>query len=231
MERKVQWNKIGWLVLFSIAMGFLEATVVVYLRQIYYPGGFRFPLAMMDPQIITLELLREVATVVMLVGVAALTGRSINQRVAYFLIAFSSWDIFYYVFLKLLLDWPESFLTWDILFLIPVPWIGPVLTPCLVSMTMLLLAATLLYHDLQGSSHRMRNIAWTLLISGSLVVILSWTLDYFVISLRTDESPEETLAVLSNFIPQSYSWWLFASGETLLLSGIYFFWKRGKRRI
>ena len=229
MERKVQWNRIIWLALFSIAMGFLESTVVIYLRQIYYPGGFRFPLALMDSQIITIELLREVATVIMLASVAALTGRSFNQRLAYFLAAFSIWDIFYYVFLKLMLDWPESFFTWDILFLIPVPWIGPVLAPCLISMTMLLFAVILLYHDVHSPSHRLRNRDWALLIPGSLLVILSWTWDYFILSFRSDESPEETLAVLSNFVPQSYPWWLFGLGEILLLSGIFYFWKRTRR--
>ena len=230
MERKAPWNRIIWLALFSIAMGFLETTVVIYLRQIYYPGGFRFPLTLMDSQIITVELLREIGTVVMLVSVAALAGRSFNQRLAYFLAAFSIWDLFYYVFLKLMLDWPESFLTWDILFLIPVPWIGPVLAPCLISVTMLLFAATLLYHDIHNPSHRLRNTDWALLIPGSLLVILSWTWDYFVLSFRNDESPEEALAVLSNFIPQSYPWWLFLSGEILLLWGIFSFWKRRRMK-
>src|SRR5258706_13054156 len=121
MEKlKIAWKHFCWLALFSIAMGFLEAAVVVYLRKIYYPEGFRFPLAMMDPQLATIELLREASTVIMLAGVGILAGRSPQQRLALFFAAFSIWDLLYYVFLKLLLRWPESFFTWDILFLIPV---------------------------------------------------------------------------------------------------------------
>lgn len=129
-----------WLTFFSIAMGLLEAAVVIYLRYLYYPDGFRFPLTLMAENVVITELLREVATLIMLVGVAVLAGRTAHQRFAFFLIAFGVWDIFYYVFLKLLLGWPESLLTWDILFLLPVPWVGPVLTPCLVSLTMILMA-------------------------------------------------------------------------------------------
>jgi hypothetical protein len=34
-----------WLAVFSMAMGYLESAVVVYLRKLYYPDGFKFPLA------------------------------------------------------------------------------------------------------------------------------------------------------------------------------------------
>ncbi len=225
---KSSLKQLIWLALFSIAMGFLEAAVVVYLRAIYYPEGFSFPLTMMDPHHVFIELLREAATVVMLTGVGILAGRSVNQRLAFFLTAFSLWDIFYYVFLKLLLDWPDSLFTWDILFLIPVPWIGPVITPVVVSVTMLLLAGVIYYRDLQNSAHRLRGREWSLLILGSLTVILSWMWDYLTLSAGQTDSQEKTLAAFSHYIPQYYPWWLFAVGEMLLLSGIFIFWKRTK---
>ncbi|MBK6833902.1 MAG: hypothetical protein IPG89_06345 [Bacteroidetes bacterium] len=66
----------------------------------------------------------------MLVGAGIIAGKTRLTRFAYFIIAFAIWDIFYYVFLYVLLQWPESLFTWDILFLVPVPWTGPVIAPC-----------------------------------------------------------------------------------------------------
>jgi len=212
----INLKQLTWLALFSIAMGFLEAAVVVYLRKIYYPEGFHFPLAMMDPQLATVELLREVATVIMLAGVGFLAGRSPQQRLALFFAAFAVWDLFYYIFLKLLLNWPDSLFTWDILFLIPIPWVGPVLSPCLISLTLLLLAAVLYYRDLQRSGHRINFLEWALFILGSQVVILSWTWDYF----RHGSA--------SGYIPSSYPWGMFVVGEVLLIGGILHFWRRTK---
>lgn len=219
-----------WLVLFSIAMGFLEAVVVIYLREIYYPQGFAFPLAVMDPHMAWIEILREAATVIMLVAVGILAGRTFNQRLAYFVAAFAIWDLFYYVFLKLFLDWPESWFTWDILFLIPVPWAGPVLTPCIICVTMLLLASTLVYRDAQDPTNRMSFKEWILLITGSLVVVLSWTVDSFRFSSGSGMNmPGKAFDSFTTYVPQGFNWWLFALGELLLIAGILFFWKRTAR--
>ena len=112
--------KIFFLVLFGIAMGFFEAAVVVYLRQLYYPGGFSFPLKIMALGELSIEYLREFSTLIMLFSLAIVAGRNFYERFSYFLLCFGIWDIFYYVWLKVLLDWPQSLLTWDILFLIPI---------------------------------------------------------------------------------------------------------------
>lgn len=206
-------------------MGFLETAVVVYLRELYYPNGFSFPLAAMNRRIGIIELLREAATVIMLAALGIVSGRSANQRFAFFLAAFAIWDIFYYVFLKLMIDWPESFFTWDILFLIPVPWIGPVLAPCIVSMTMLVLAALLVYRDLQSQAHRLSLLHWALLLVGSLVVFVSWTYDYLS-EYRAKASTENSFqGVVSTYIPVSYNWYLFGAGEIVLLIAIFLFWR------
>jgi hypothetical protein len=112
-------NTIVWLTLFGISMGFLETSVVVYLREILYPNGFDFPLSMFPKHLALTEILREAATVIMLVAVGIFTGRTRTEKFGFFIFTFAVWDIFYYVFLKALLNWPESLLTWDILFLIP----------------------------------------------------------------------------------------------------------------
>ncbi|CAN5476760.1 hypothetical protein BH10BAC1_BH10BAC1_14060 [soil metagenome] len=122
-----------WLTVFSIAMGFLETSIVVYLRKLYYPAGFEFPLVPVPIDIATTEFWREVATIIMLIGAGVMAGKNATQRFVFFLYSFAIWDIFYYVFLKLLRNWPESLFTWDILFLIPVPCVGPVIAPCIVS--------------------------------------------------------------------------------------------------
>src|SRR6185503_3838994 len=83
------------------------------------------------------ELGRELATMIMLFTVGALAGRTWRARVGYMLIAFGVWDIFYYVFLKLMCGWPHSLLDWDILFLLPLPWWGPVLAPVLIALLMI----------------------------------------------------------------------------------------------
>ena len=140
------------LLLFGIAFGYLEAAVVSYLRalheparQRFYPGrppGELFPLLTIEqaqaagpeqPKILIIEIGREAATIVMLAAIALAVADNAGQWAAAFAIAFGTWDIAFYAFLKVLLDWPAALSTWDILFLIPIPWVGPVLAPVIVS--------------------------------------------------------------------------------------------------
>ena len=194
---KSSTNKILWLTLFSIAMGFLEAAVVLYLRALYYPQGFDFPLSIMDPKLVLVELLREAATVIMLLGIGILSGTNTNQRLANFIAAFAIWDIFYYVFLKLVLDWPASFFTWDILFLIPVPWVGPVLAPCIVSLTMLLMAYALHHRDGQNPTNRINLVEWVLILFGCAIIVGSWMTDYLSLTWGKTISAEKRPKCLS----------------------------------
>ena len=95
--KKESLNKISIVTIFAIAMGFLEAVVVVYLRKLYYPNGFNFPLkGFIDPSIISIEWVREFATIVMLITIAMLAGKKLYERFAYFIYVFAIWDIFYY---------------------------------------------------------------------------------------------------------------------------------------
>ncbi len=139
-----------WVTLFSIAMGFLESAVVIYLRELYYPHGFTFPLTPMPNKISVVEIWREAATVVMLLAVGVLAGRNRAERLAWFIIAFATWDIFYYIFLYIFVGWPQSLFTWDILFLIPVPWVGPVITPVIIAITMILYGLSVVYYSSRG---------------------------------------------------------------------------------
>ncbi len=121
-------------------MAMVEAAVVVYLRELYYPNGFLIwtaaDLALMPRRILTVELWREAATIVMLAAVGYLAFRRATDKIYAFLFAFSVWDIAYYGFLYLFLRWPESLTTTDVYFLIPTPWIGPVWFPIILFTTL-----------------------------------------------------------------------------------------------
>src|SRR6056297_1590396 len=93
---------------FGIAMALFESAVVIYLREIMYPDGFQFPLAPIHPHLLLTELLREASAMIMLICIGLLAAKSFSQRFAWFVYSFALWDIFYYVFLWLLLGWPES---------------------------------------------------------------------------------------------------------------------------
>lgn len=117
---------------YAIAMAYLEAAVVVYLRALLGLTDITAVDVSLGPYGLV-EIGREAATVAMLVAVGWMAGRRGRERWAYGLFAFGLWDIFYYIWLKLLIDWPASLLGWDLLFLIPLPWWGPVLAPALIA--------------------------------------------------------------------------------------------------
>src|SRR5512134_294061 len=99
-------RKLLWVSLFGVAFALVESSVVVYLRSLYYPEGFAFPLKLMSPQHVGVELSREAATIVMLAAIGVVAGSKAWEKFAYFLVAFGVWDIFYYVWLRVMLDWP-----------------------------------------------------------------------------------------------------------------------------
>jgi len=179
-----QWVKLGWLTIFGIAMAYLEAAVVVYLRQMFYPQGFVIlsleSLRPMPPFTFAIELGREAATIVMLAALSiAVSRRNWWERFAFFIWSFGIWDIFYYVWLYATLRWPSSPLTTDILFLIPVPWLGPVIAPVLVSITMLIFAVAILRMrtEAQGGISVWRH--WVYMVLGAWLIFSSFTIAHY----------------------------------------------------
>jgi hypothetical protein len=217
-------------------MGALEAIVVVYLRQIYYPAGFDFPLILLSPRMFFVECLREIATIAMLIMVGVIAGKNALQRFACFLFAFAVWDIFYYVWLKVLLNWPASFLTWDLLFLIPVPWVGPVLAPIIVSLTMILFSAAIIYFQASDIRVKIKWSEWSLTLIGALIIILTFVWDYtqiivnevIVLSLRNILISANFWEAISTYKPSYYNWYLFVLGEGFIISAIIRFLKANK---
>lgn len=173
-------------VIFSIAFAYIESAVVVYLRVIFHPDGFTFPLSNVDTilqhkALLLTEIGREAATIVLILTGAWLFGRNLQQRFAYFLTIFAVWDIFYYVWLKVfsaclkaIPDWPVSIMDWDILFLIPIAWAGPVVAPVLVSIVMLVFAMIILYRDCRGSPIRASRIDWIGFTTAAVIIVVSF---------------------------------------------------------
>lgn len=225
MDNKRVIYVLGWITVFSMAVGFMESAVVVYLRELYYPHGFAFPLQTMQGRVGLTELLRELSTLIILTSIAFLAGTNIRQRFAWFFYTFAVWDIFYYVFLKLLINWPDSLLSWDILFLLPTTWVGPVIAPVIVSLTMILFAAVLLQIDRRQPSYRPGKLALFLLIGGAIVIFVSFILDYSLFMIRhcgfSGLLNEEVVnRSVQDYVPVTFDWWLFLPGILLIYSGL-----------
>jgi len=141
------WPRLAIVAVWAVAFALVEATVVYYLRKlfglefaaVFTERRFRFP-----EDYLVYEQGREAATMVMLVAVGLLAGRTLWQAVAYWLFAFGVWDVFYYVWLWVLLGWPSSFGTRDLLFLIPDEWWAPVWLPVSISAGFVLAAVLIL---------------------------------------------------------------------------------------
>lgn len=229
-------KKLSWLTLFSIAMGFMETAVVVYLRKIYYPNGFTFPLTPIDCDIAIVEFYREAATLIMLLGIGILAGKNTSQKFAFFIYCFAIWDLFYYVFLKLLIDWPQSLFTWDILFLIPVPWVGPVLAPCIVALTMIVLTLFIVYFDEKGYDAKLKIKEWVMIGLGSLIIIISFVWDYIkhvnenssTGHIWTLSRKESLFSEIAQYVPTTYNWWIFSFGEVIIIYVLLIYIRRIK---
>ena len=136
MSERTRWTIVT---AFAIAMAYLEAATVFYIRALVdriepYQAN---PLPI-HGSLGTIELWREAATLVMIATLGMLAGRTWRRRVGYAAVAFGVWDVFYYVFLRLISGWPRTLLDWDILFLLPLPWWGPVLAPVCIALMMIL---------------------------------------------------------------------------------------------
>lgn len=190
--------------------------MVEYLRALYYPnakGGFQFPLLSVEQIVamgeehwrrLLIELGREVCTLVMLIAFGIASGKNRGEAWAYFMIAFGVWDIFFYIWLKLLLDWPASLMTWDLLFLVPVPWVSPVLAPILVSIVLILCGLVILYYESRNRPLRTTWTDWGLLVGSGLVIIISFCWDY--------------ANIMSGGLPNPFKWPLFLTGLVFGLS-------------
>lgn len=200
-QSKFPSAKLFFLVIFSIAMAFMEAAIVVYLRQLYYPDGFSFPLKIIPLKIYLVETGREAATVIMLAVVGWFSAKSFLSRFAGFVMAFGIWDIFYYVFLKIILNWPAGMMDWDILFLIPLPWVGPVLAPVIVSAALIGGGVIVWVRQSKGQPIVPSAWHWVLEVLAGLIIICS-----FLTNAKF---------VMQQGVPVHFHWELFLPGIIL----------------
>jgi hypothetical protein len=213
------------LVLFGVAFGYVEAAVVVYLRTIGEPI-FRhaqpnrtsddvFPLPRMEDwqhagqagvcrRLLITELGREFATLVMLAAIGLAHARNFRQWFAGFIVSFGVWDIFYYVFLKVLIDWPASLATWDILFSLPVAWASPVIYPVVLASQMIVGGAIILRSEHAGRPIEFSLIHGTAIILGGLIMVTAFCWDYQNIA--------------AGGTPNPFNWPLLTLGDLLCIA-------------
>lgn len=212
------WRVVVGLVIFGVAFGYVEAAVVTYLRALYapfraqfypsVPPGELFPLLTLDQlsaigpehaMRLKTELGREFATLAMLASVALVAARSRREWLAAFVVCFGVWDIAFYLGLKLLLGWPASLFTWDILFLLPVPWVGPVIAPILVSISMIGAGSVVLWREYNDKPVHIAASRWALIILGGAVVLAAFMWDFRNTAMGGSPNP--------------FNWTLFFLGE------------------
>ena len=213
---RVRW----WLVVtFAAGMAWVEAACVYYLRVMvdrvvpYQPDPL--PIRGILGEV---ELVREGATLLMLAMTGALAGRTWRTRLGYAAIAFGSWDILYYVFLRIISGWPVSPFDWDILFLLPMPWWGPVLAPVCIAVLMIAWG-TLVTSDrtpatrfTQGCPDRARvsrRVSWGVCWAGILLALAVFMTD----AIRA--LPRGSAAV-RQALPTSFNWPVFAAALVLM---------------
>ncbi len=198
----------------AIAFGYIEASVVVYLRKIYYPEGFAFPVVIAEIGIAIVEIIRELATLIIMWATVSLAYERVQSRMAAFMVLFGIWDIFYYIFLKVLLNWPEGPGSWDLLFLIPLPWVGPVWAPVVVSLGLVYSGIAILLRNAQSSFlHFGKRFIWLEVMAGA-VIILSFLIPGY--------------AVIEQRIPDHFPYYLFWAG---FITGFGAFLYRFHRRV
>lgn len=191
---------------FAIAMAWVESASVLYIRTLVD----RIEPYQADPLPIhgalgNVELWREAATLVMLATLGMLAGRTWRRRAGYAALAFGTWDVFYYVFLRVMTGWPRTLLDWDILFLLPLPWWGPVLAPISIALLMIVWGTLVTQSSEDATGGR---LAWALGSAGIVLALAVFTIDAW------RALPEGRDAVLQ-VLPTTFNWPLF--GVALLL--------------
>ena len=197
-------------VVFAIAMAWLEAATVYYLRVLVD----RLDPYQANPLPISgtlgpVELLREAATLLMLFTVGVLAGRTWQERLGYSAIMFGVWDIFYYLFLKAIYDWPKSLFDWDILFLLPLPWWGPVLAPMSVALLMIVWGTLVSQRGVAPSSASTHVLAWV----GIVLALYVFMADAIHV-MHLGEDAVRTV------LPTTFNWSVFVVALALMAAPI-----------
>jgi hypothetical protein len=196
-------------VTFAAAMAWVEAACVYYLRVMldrvspYQPDPLPIRGSLGE-----VELVREAATLVMLAMTGMLAGRMWRARLGYAAIAFGCWDVLYYVFLRLISGWPTSLLDWDILFLLPLPWWGPVLAPVGIASLMIVWGTLVTQWPEQIPATRFTRASWGICSAGILLAL-------WVFMADSIGALPGGLDAVRQVLPTAFNWPVF--GIALLL--------------
>jgi hypothetical protein len=206
---------LAWAAVFSLAFAFVEASVVIYLRALYYPDGFAFPLKVMQAGYLRVEIAREAGTMIMLACLGIIAGRKPWERFGYFLFAFGIWDVAFYAWLLAAVGWPASLFDWDILFLIPLPWIGPVIAPIAISLLMVTFGALVVLRSAREKGFHPGALSWALGLAGTSCLLYSFMAD--------------TDAGIRGASPFPYHYGLLAAGLAAYIAGFVIACRTGGR--
>jgi len=201
----MQTKKLFWVGIFAVSFAYVEATVVVYLRQMYGIQDLLRDIPAFDPSIAIVEVGREFSTLVILLAVGWAAGRSLQTKLGFTFIAFGLWDISYYVWLKLFINWPESLLTTDILFLLPLPWWGPVIGPVLIAALMVIGGCLATIASDREHAVRFSVFEVIALLGGVLLMLYSF-MENSLAALPADAD------TLSQLRPSTFNWPLYLIG-------------------
>ena len=201
-------------VIFSIAMAWMEASTVVYLRTLVnrIEPYQQTPLPIINSFGVT-EIVREAATLIMLLTVSWLAGASWKSKLGLFMLAFGVWDIFYYLFLKIIVGWPHSLFNWDILFLIPLPWWGPVLSPILISIVLIILGSLLAQSEINNATFRFGKLGWSFYLCGIVIALYVFMAHSIDVIGKRNRGVEE--------LPTQFDWPLFILALLLMLMPVF----------
>ncbi|MCH7580867.1 MAG: hypothetical protein IIB22_11540 [Chloroflexi bacterium] len=194
---------------YAVAMACVEAAVVAYLREIYGIEDLVRDLPTAADRLTAIELGREGATIVMLLAVGWLAGRHLQDRLGHFVFAFGVWDIAYYGWLVVIEGWPRSPLDWDVLFLIPVPWWGPVLAPALIAAVMCVGGAAAVLGADRGVSWRLTWTNVAVAAVGIAIVLYTFTVDGLT-------ALPDGLDAVAAVRPSAFQWPLFLLGFSVM---------------
>ncbi len=199
---------------YAIAMAWVESAVVYYLRTMVdrIQPYQAHPLPLIGGLGIA-ELFREAATMVMLLTVGMLAGRTWRTRLGYSAVAFGVWDIFYYVFLKVMCDWPQTLFDWDLLFLLPLPWWGPVLAPVSIALLMILWGTLAVGWEVDPAAGAGEWKAWALNFMGMGLALYIFMADAIA---ATSNGPN----AVRNVLPEWFNWPLFAVSLVLMAAPV-----------
>lgn len=207
-----QTNLARWVtvMVFAVAMAWVESAVVYYLRTMIhriepYQANPLPVIGGLGP----VELVREVATMIMLLTVGILAGKTWRSRLGYSAVAFGVWDIFYYVFLKVICGWPHSLLDWDVLFLLPLPWWGPVLAPVLISLLMILWGTFASQFERAPRATLSNRQVWVLNLAGMALALYVFMADAIAAAHRG-------LDAIRTVLPERFNWPLFGVALVLM---------------